>query len=187
MNMHDLSGTEIVIGCLSSDCYATSNSKVNVVSFPWRWCNWSIFVLSLITAFFFTNRKNLSQREKQEMVEELLVTIGCTLGPRERLEVARILDTDGDISDVSYVLSIGELSLSWLCHASVSTSLHQWHFLHVFTDLPTAKTANLEVLESKTWKSLSKHGDIIFFLKLGYICLLHPLDIFYPIDDLLLN
>lgn len=46
------------------------------------------------------------------MVEELLVTIGCTLGPRERLEVARILDTDGDISDVSYVLSIGELSLS---------------------------------------------------------------------------
>ncbi|PIK46515.1 hypothetical protein BSL78_16608 [Apostichopus japonicus] len=50
--------------------------------------------------------KNLSQREKQETVEELLATISYTLGPRERLEVARILDTDGDISGVSYVLSI---------------------------------------------------------------------------------
>lgn len=58
---------------------------------------------------FYSSRKNLSQREKQETVEELLATISYTLGPRERLEVARILDTDGDISGVSYVLSIGKV------------------------------------------------------------------------------
>ncbi|KAJ8050308.1 hypothetical protein HOLleu_03461 [Holothuria leucospilota] len=62
--------------------------------------------------FGHKDRNDMSTSQKQSMVESLLMRMTSSLGPREKLEVSRILDTDGDISSVSYELSIDAENLS---------------------------------------------------------------------------